>query len=202
MWLLLAGLLGATAHAQEDAERARAVFAAGCFWCVESAFEGHDGVLEVVSGYTAGHVANPTYLQVGSGRTGHTEAIRVEYDPRRVSFDDLLYVFWRNVDPFDGEGQFCDRGSQYRPGIYWTTPAQRQAAESSAETVRKRFKKSVAVEIKEAGTFYDAESYHQDYAARNPVRYSYYRWSCGRDKRLKELWGDEAKSHGPPPGVR
>ena len=169
-----------------------AAFAGGCFWCMEQPFERLDGVTEVVSGYTGGTVANPTYRLVGGGRTGHKEAVQVTYDPARVSYRRLLDVFWRNVDPLDAGGQFCDRGQEYATAVYADDAEQRDAAERSKAAVRERLGQPVATEIVEAGPFYRAEDYHQDYAATNPLRYRYYRYSCGRDARLRQLWGEEA----------
>jgi peptide-methionine (S)-S-oxide reductase len=168
-----------------------ATFAAGCFWCVEPPFDKLDGVVSTTSGYAQGGTVNPTYRQVASGATGHVEAVRVVYDPAKVSYEKLLEVFWRNVDPLDAGGQFCDRGSPYRPGIYTHDDEQRRAAEDSKATLAasKRFDRPIAVEIEPARDFYVAEDYHQDYATKNPSKYAYYRWGCGRDRRLQELWG-------------
>lgn len=169
-----------------------AAFAGGCFWCMEQPFEKLDGVTEVVSGYTGGTVANPTYRQVGGGRTGHKEAVQVTYDPARVTYERLLDVFWRNVDPLDAGGQFCDRGEEYATAVYTGDAEQRDLAERSRAAVRERLGRPVATEIVDAGPFYRAEDYHQDYAATHPIRYRYYRYTCGRDARLRQLWGDEA----------
>ena len=169
-----------------------ATFAGGCFWCMEPPFRKLDGVTEVVSGYTGGSVANPTYEQVGSGRTGHKEAVQITYDPARVSYQRLLDVFWRNVDPLDAGGQFCDRGGQYATAVYAADAEQRDAAERSKAAVRERLGQPVATEVLDAGPFYRAEDYHQDYAATNPIRYRFYRYACGRDARLRQLWGEEA----------
>ena len=168
-----------------------ATFAAGCFWCVEPPFDKLDGVTETLSGYTQGHVPNPSYRQVSSGGTGHTEAVRVVYDPKKVTYAQLLDVFWRNVDPVDGGGQFCDRGDMYRPGIYFHDDEQKRLAEASKLALRTsgRVTQPIAVEIKPAGEFYVAEDYHQNYYLKNSVRYQYYRWGCGRDARLEKVWG-------------
>ena len=173
---------------------ARATFAGGCFWCMEGPFDALEGVLDTKSGYTAGQVENPSYEQVTRGDTGHTEAVQVVYDPSRVSYEKLLEVFWRNIDPVDATGQFCDKGSQYRSGIYWHDAEQRRLAEKSrAELVEQdRFDRPIATEIVEAEAFYPAEEYHQDYYQKNPIRYRFYRSRCGRDRRLQEVWGDEA----------
>jgi peptide-methionine (S)-S-oxide reductase len=193
----MAGGLGraATRPAPEKpaaAAVARATFAGGCFWCMEGPFDKLDGVVSTTSGYTGGSVKNPSYEAVSLGRTGHTEAVQVVYDPARVSYDRLLHVFWRNVDPFDPGGQFCDRGSQYRAGIFFHDEEQRRRAEASLSEVQARSKDRVAVEITPAAEFYPAEDYHQDYYQKNPARYTFYRFGCGRDRRLKQVWGDEA----------
>ena len=166
-----------------------AVFVAGCFWCVEEAFDKLTGVIATTSGYTAGRTPNPTYEQVSSGTTGHTEALRVTYDPSKVSYETLLQHFWRNVDAVDGGGQFCDRGSQYRSGIYYQSDEQKRQAEASKTRIAAQLGKPVATEILAAGAFYPAEGYHQDYYKKNPVRYKFYKWNCGRAQRLEELWG-------------
>jgi len=172
---------------------ARATFAGGCFWCMQGPFDELEGVLETTSGYTGGHVENPSYEQVSAGGTGHTEAVQVTYDPGRVSYDELLEVFWRNIDPTDATGQFCDRGSQYRSGIYWHDDEQQRLAETSRAELSEqaRFDAPVATEILEAQAFHTAEDYHQNYYKRNPIRYRFYRSRCGRDRRLREVWGDE-----------
>lgn len=169
-----------------------AIFAGGCFWCMEPPYDKLDGVLSTTSGYTSGSVVNPTYEQVSAGGTGHTEAIQVVFDPSRVTYDRLLHVFWRNIDPFARNQQFCDRGSQYRSGIYPRTALQKTAAETSLRALAARFSQPIATEIVAVTPFYFAEEYHQDYYVKNPVRYKFYRASCGRDKRLEEIWGDEA----------
>lgn len=166
---------------------ARAIFASGCFWCTEADFEKLDGVIAVVSGYIGGRVANPTYEQVGSGQTGHTEAAEITYDPARISYDALLDHFWNTHDPFDTDGQFCDRGHHYRPGIYVLNDAQKQAAEASRVQVQQRFEQKIGTPIVQAGRFWPAEGYHQDYYKNNPIRYRYYRTGCGRDARLAEI---------------
>jgi peptide-methionine (S)-S-oxide reductase len=180
--------------APAPAQRAVATFAMGCFWCAEDAFEGHAGVLSVVSGYTGGKEKNPTYEQVSAHRTGHLEAIEVTYDPSKVSYEALLDVFWHNVDPGDGGGQFCDRGEQYRSAIFVHDEAQRQAAVASAQKVAAKVGK-VATLVVAASPFYAAEGYHQDYATKNPLRYGFYRTGCGRDARLRRVWGDQAGHH-------
>lgn len=195
-------LLSVAAHAQapvpgmhanamplKGAPIATAVFAGGCFWCIEADFEKVAGVLEVESGYTAGKTNNPTYEDVSAGHTGHTEAVRVIYDPTKVSYPQLVAYFWRHIDPTVKDRQFCDVGSQYRSGIYWQNDAERLAAQASRDELLKsgRFKQ-IHTEIQPASTFYLAEDYHQNYYKKNSVRYSYYRLSCGRDARVKKLW--------------
>ena len=169
---------------------ATAIFAAGCFWCAENDFEKVPGVIKVTSGYTGGKEVNPTYEQVSNGSTGHFESIQVEYRPDKVSYSQLLDVFWHNVDPTDDKGQFCDKGKQYRSVIFYGNDKEKQLADSSKHAlVASGTFNSVATLILPASTFYAAEDYHQGYAEKNPVRYHYYRYSCGRDARLKEVWG-------------
>jgi peptide-methionine (S)-S-oxide reductase len=185
----LALVMGASAQTKPS-NTAVATFAGGCFWCVEADFDKVDGVISTTSGYIGGHLANPKYEQVVSGNTGHTEAVEIVYDPAKVSYDKLLDVFWRNHDPLVKDRQFCDRGSQYRPGIFFHSDEQQQLAETSKSTVQARFSpRLVQTEITKATTFYKAEDYHQDYYLKNPVRYKFYRFNCGRDARLEELWG-------------
>jgi peptide-methionine (S)-S-oxide reductase len=194
-------LLAATTavHAQEASvpepmQVETAVFAGGCFWCVEEAFDEVEGVLTTTSGYTGGDVENPSYEQVSAGGTGHYEAVRVRYDPERVSYDTLLQTFWHNIDPTDPDGQFCDQGSSYRSAIFWRTPAQREQAEASKAALEQDpdAPSHVTTEILRAGAFYEAEGYHQDYYRKNPLRYRFYKTACGREGRLEELWGDRA----------
>lgn len=170
----------------------KATFAAGCFWCVEPPFDKLKGVISTTSGYLDGETKNPSYKQVSAGITGHTEGVEVVYDPSLVSYEKLLEVFWVNVDPTTADRQFCDRGTQYRPGVYWHDDAQQKAATASRDAIdaSERFDDPVLVEIKKATTFYAAEDYHQDYYLKNSRRYKYYRWACGRDARLDELWGE------------
>lgn len=169
---------------------ATAIFAGGCFWCTESDFEKLPGVIGAVSGYTGGKTVNPTYEQVSAGGTGHTEAVRVTYDPARVSYAQLVDFFWPTIDPTVKNRQFCDSGSQYRSAIFWQTEEERAIAEKSRDALLAsgRFKE-IHTEIEKASTFYPAEEYHQDYYKKNPLRYNYYRHGCGRDDRLKDLWG-------------
>lgn len=173
---------------------ARAIFAGGCFWCMEPPFDALPGVISTTSGYVGGRIRHPTYEQVSAGGTGHTEAVEVIYDPETVSYETLLGVFWRNIDPYTRNRQFCDGGSQYRAGIFFLDESQRIAAEASRAALEKSkvFTDPIVTEITAAGRFWKAEGYHQDYYLKNPVRYRYYRWNCGRDQRLQEIWGDAA----------
>ena len=170
---------------------ARATFAGGCFWCMEPPFEKLDGVVSVTSGYTGGTEVRPNYQAVASGRTSHAEAVEIIYEPDRISYDALLAVYWRNVDPTTAERQFCDRGRQYRPAIFYHGDAQAQAARASKAEIEAsgRFER-VVVAVEPAGAFYPAEDYHQDFYKKNPVRYETYRSGCGRDRRLRRLWGE------------
>ena len=180
--------------ASPAAAKAHATFAGGCFWCMEGPFDHVPGVLSTTSGYTGGSVKRPSYEQVSSGTTGHAEAVDVVYDPSKVTYEQLLDVFWHNIDPTVKDRQFCDGGSQYRSAIFYMDGAQRQAAEASKAALDKSkpFKEPIVTETAMAGAFYPAEDYHQDYYKKNPVRYQIYRSGCGRDARLKQLWGDKA----------
>ncbi len=171
---------------------AKAIFAGGCFWCMEPPFEKLNGVASVTSGYIGGEVRNPTYEQVSSGRTGHTEAVEIVYDPAKVSYAQLLDIFWHNIDPLTANAQFCDRGPQYRSEIFPMNAEERALAEASKAAMQRKLGKPIVTEITDASTFFPAEEYHQDYYKKNPVRYKFYRTSCGRDSRLRELWGDAA----------
>ena len=178
----------------EESDYRSATFAGGCFWCMEPPFDKLDGVISTTSGYAGGHVPNPTYKQVSAGSTGHAEVVQVVYDPEKISYRELLNVFWRNVDPLDSSGQFCDRGNQYRTAVFYHDEEQLRLAEQSKAAFERsgRFSRSVATEIVPLnGNFYSAEEYHQDYYIKNPLRYKYYRTACGRDRRLEQLWGDE-----------
>jgi peptide-methionine (S)-S-oxide reductase len=195
---LTIALLAPAAVAQQGSStpakdgHAVATFAGGCFWCMEPPYDKLDGVIVTTSGYTGGTKADPTYQEVSAGGTGHAEVVQVTYDPAKVSYDKLLDVFWRNIDPLDAGGQFCDRGDQYRTALFVHGDEQRRLAEQSKQALEKsqRFDgQSIVTEIEEAGAFYPAEDYHQDYYEKNPVRYKFYRWNCGRDQRLAELWG-------------
>lgn len=187
----IATLLPLLAAAATPAKTEKAIFAGGCFWCVESDFEKLPGVISAVSGYTAGKEKNPSYEQVSSQRTGHTEAVELSYDPSKVSYAQLVEFFWRHIDPTVKDQQFCDHGPQYRSGIYPLDAAQQKTAEASkaALVASGRFK-TIHTEIVPATTFWPAEDYHQDYYSKNPLRYQYYRYGCGRDARIHQLWGN------------
>jgi peptide-methionine (S)-S-oxide reductase len=187
--LLLAGLLAGPSDIAAQGKTAKATFAGGCFWCMEPPYDKLDGVISTVSGYIGGPKKNPTYEEVSAGGTGHAEAVQVVYDPSKVSYQKLLEVYWKNVDPLTPNRQFCDRGSQYRTAIFTHGAEQKRLAEASRQEIQKRFQQPVVTEIVAAGPFYPAEEYHQDYYEKNPIRYKYYRTSCGRDRRLEELWG-------------
>jgi peptide-methionine (S)-S-oxide reductase len=190
-FLLFTVTLAASAAAQTGgaSPSAIATFAGGCFWCVEADFDKVEGVLSTTSGYAGGRVANPTYQDVSRGGTGHTEAVEIAYNPAKVGYEKLLDVFWRNHDPLAKNRQFCDRGEQYRPAIFYHNDEERRLAEASKAAHQPRFKQPIQTEITAAGQFYKAEEYHQDYYVKNPVRYKFYRYNCGRDQRLEELWG-------------
>ncbi|MCF6353838.1 MAG: peptide-methionine (S)-S-oxide reductase MsrA [Candidatus Polarisedimenticolaceae bacterium] len=168
-----------------------ATFAGGCFWCMESDFEKVEGVTDVLSGYIGGHLQNPTYKKISAGDSGHAEAIQITFDPSRIDYVGLLEIFWRSIDPTRSDRQFCDLGSQYRPEIFYHNEQQQAWAEASKQMLEqtKPFEEPIVVEITAASIFYPAEEYHQDYYKKNPIRYRYYRYSCGRDKRLNILWG-------------
>ena len=169
----------------------KATFAGGCFWCMEHPFDALPGVVSVTSGYTGGQKVNPTYQEVSAGGTGHAEAVQIVYDPSKINYGKLLGVFWHNIDPTTKDRQFCDSGNQYRSAIFYHTEEQRKEAMQSKAALEKTkpFKEPVVTEIVPAGEFYPAEEYHQRYYKKNPIRYRYYRSGCGRDRRLKELWG-------------
>jgi peptide-methionine (S)-S-oxide reductase len=190
-WLRGAFVFASPASLREPAISANAqvaTFAAGCFWSTQSAFEGQRGVLLAIAVYTGGTVANPTYEQVEAGATGHAEAVELRFDPARTTYAQLLDRFWHEVDLFTAHQQFCDLGDQYRPAIFVHDAMQREAAESTRQHWQEHFGRPVVVEVTDAGPFYRAESYHQHYAAEHPIPYAYYRWSCGRDRRLLEIW--------------
>ena len=184
--LVLGGMVYAAAP-----ETAKATFAGGCFWCMEPPFEKLDGVLSTTSGYTGGTKKNPTYEEVSSGATGHAEAVQIIYDPKKVTYAKLLEVFWHNIDPLTPNAQFCDHGNQYRSAIFYHDDTQKRLAEESKKALSSRFRGPIVTEIVPAAAFYPAEDYHQDYYKKNPLRYKVYRYSCGRDQRLEELWGKE-----------
>ena len=194
--VLLSSILAVSAFTQTQADSenidesqfAKATFAGGCFWCMEPPYDELDGVISTTSGYIGGQKANPTYEEVSAGWTGHAEAIEVLYDPDKISYAELLDVFWINIDPTVKDRQFCDGGNQYRTGIFYHTEEQKRLAEASKKPVEERFG-MVYTEIVPASFFYPAEDYHQDYYQKNPLRYKFYRTACGRDARLKELWG-------------
>ncbi|MEO8278988.1 MAG: peptide-methionine (S)-S-oxide reductase MsrA [Ideonella sp.] len=187
----------AKATAAATGPTAKAIFAGGCFWCVESDFDRIAGVVSTTSGYTGGTVANPTYEQVSGKHTGHAEAVEVVFDPSKVSYKTLVDHFWRTIDPTTKDRQFCDVGSPYRTAIFPIGAEQMAEAQASKARVEKDkpFKEPIVTEITQASAFYPAEEYHQDYYLKNPLRYNYYRNGCGRDQRLKELWGDQAAKH-------
>ena len=183
---------GPAAASPPPASTAKATFAGGCFWCVESDFDKVPGVISTTSGYIGGTVANPSYEQVSANTTGHAEAVEVVYDPAKVSYEQLLEKFWRSIDPTTKDRQFCDSGSPYRTAIFTHGPQQAAAALASKGALEKSkpFKEPIVTTLEAAGPFYAAEGYHQNYYLKNPVRYNYYRYSCGRDARLKQLWGE------------
>ncbi|HJS67228.1 MAG TPA: peptide-methionine (S)-S-oxide reductase MsrA [Nitrospiraceae bacterium] len=185
-WSVLSANLAAA-----DTTQGKAYFAGGCFWCMEEVFEKVDGVLSATSGYMGGTVSNPTYEEVSAGRTGHAESVEVVYDPAKVSYQKLLDAFWRNVDPITPNAQFCDHGNQYRSAIFFQTDEEKRASDSSKQTIEqsKRFKESIVTQIVMASKFYPAEEYHQDFYKKNPIRYKFYKYNCGRAQRLEELWG-------------
>jgi peptide-methionine (S)-S-oxide reductase len=187
IWLVLTA--GAAGQGTPPAKTATATFAGGCFWCVEADFDKVDGVISTTSGYIGGRTPNPTYEDVVRGGTGHAEAVEIVYDPAKVSYEKLLDVFWHNIDPLVKDRQFCDRGDQYRTVIFYHGDEQKRAAEGSKTAVQVHFKQPIETQIVAAGPFTKAEDYHQDYYLKNPVRYKFYRFNCGRDARLEELWG-------------
>jgi peptide-methionine (S)-S-oxide reductase len=187
VWLSLAAT--ALAQQNEPAQSVIATFAGGCFWCVEADFDKVAGVISTISGYTGGRTANPTYEEVSRGGTGHAESVEIVYDPAKVSYEKLLDVFWHDIDPLAKNSQFCDHGDQYRTAIFYHDEEQRRIAQASKNAVQARFKEPIQTQITAAGPFYRAEDYHQDYYLKNPIRYKFYRFNCGRDARLEELWG-------------
>jgi len=192
--IIISGVIFMLSADAAEKKLEKATFAGGCFWCMEPPYEKLDGVKEVLSGYTGGQKKNPTYEEVSAGGTGHAEAVQIVYDPEKVSYEKLLNIFWHNIDPTAKNRQFCDVGSQYRSAIFYHNEQQRVSALKSKELIEKTktFKEPIVTEIVQATVFYPAEDYHQNYYKKNPVRYKVYRFNCGRDKRLKELWGDAA----------
>jgi peptide-methionine (S)-S-oxide reductase len=182
--LFLLCLFSLSAHAE------KAIFAGGCFWCSEADFEKLDGVMNVISGYTGGQLKTPSYEQVSQGGTGHYEAVEVDFNPEKISYEQLLNHFWRSIDPFDADGQFCDKGESYRSAIFTYDASQQQIAQQTKASLQKQFgnKQSIVTKILPASDFYPAEKHHQNYYKNNKLRYDYYRWACGRDARLKQIW--------------
>ncbi len=195
---LLVGMNSPSISETAKGGQAIATFAGGCFWCMEGPFDELDGVMSTTSGYTGGQTVDPTYEEVSAGGTGHAEAVQVVYDPQKISYQELLAVYWPNTDPTTPDAQFCDHGSQYRPEIFYHDDKQRQSAEASKEEIKrtKTFSAPLVTKITQATAFYPAEEYHQDFYRKNPIRYKFYRFTCGRDARLATLWGDEHERHG------
>jgi peptide-methionine (S)-S-oxide reductase len=193
MVLLIVTLLANLSFAASPEGVATATFAGGCFWCMEPPFDALPGVISTTAGYSGGTTKNPTYEAVSAGGTGHAEAVQVRFDPSRISYEKLLEVFWRNIDPLAVNRQFCDGGDQYRSAVFYHDEAQQRTAETSKRRLAAERHWNIATEIVPAGHFYRAEEYHQDYARKNPLRYKYYRSGCGRDKRLQQLWGSAAE---------
>jgi len=189
--VLLALLVATTGNTGHAAEQAKAFFAGGCFWCMEEAFDKVEGVVSVTSGYMGGQKANPTYEDVSAGGTGHAESVEVVYDPAKVSYQKLLDHFWKNVDPVTPNAQFCDHGTQYRAAIFYGNDEEKRQAEASKQSIEqaKRFKEPIVTQIVMAAKFYAAEEYHQDFYKKNPAKYKFYKYTCGRAQRLEQLWG-------------
>jgi peptide-methionine (S)-S-oxide reductase len=185
------GIAYAAAPETGAPQTAKATLAGGCFWCMEPPYDQLDGVISTISGYIGGTKKNPTYEEVVTGATGHAEAVQITYDPNKISYAKLLEVFWVNIDPLTANAQFCDTGNQYRSAIFYHDETQKKLAEASKKQIQSRFKQPVVTEIVRATEFYPAEDYHQDYYKKNPIRYKLYRYGCGRDQRLKELWGEK-----------
>jgi len=185
-------VFASTLSASAPPKTETAIFAGGCFWCMQPPFEKLKGVVSTTVGYTGGHTKNPTYEGVSAGGTGHAESVMIVFDPQQIHYEDLLTVFWHNIDPLTPEAQFCDHGHQYRSAIFYQGEEQRRLAEASKQKLEesRRFKTPIVTEIVPATEFYPAEEYHQNYHEKNPKRYAFYRWNCGRDKRLEELWGN------------
>ena len=197
LWLLVSPLAWPSALAAAPAQEA--VLAGGCFWCLEHDLERLPGVLSAVSGYSGGTLAHPSYAEVSAGGSGHQESVLVRFDPARISYPTLLRTYWRQVDPLDGKGQFCDRGDSYRPVIFTRGASQAEQARTSAASVARELgvaRSALRVQIRPLERFWPAEDYHQNYAERNPLRYRYYRWACGRDQRLRQVWGSQPSAVG------
>ncbi len=189
---VLSGAVATPAIGTTPVPLAKATLAGGCFWCMEPPYDKLEGVISTTSGYTGGHKLQPTYEEVSAGATGHAEAVQIVYDPRKITYAELLKVFWRNIDPTTPDRQFCDKGSQYRSAIFYHDPEQKRLAEESRREIEqsKSFPQPIVTEIVSAGEFYPAEEYHQDFYQKNPVRFKLYKFACGRDRRLEELWGE------------
>jgi peptide-methionine (S)-S-oxide reductase len=190
--LLFIGVLAMSAHAGDKSPQI-AIFSGGCFWSAEKAFEHLPGVSSTEVGYTGGHVANPTYEQVSAENTGHFESVKVTFDPAKITYEQLLDVYWHSIDPLDPKGQFCDRGSSYQTAIFYSSPEQQKIAEASKKKMEAKLDKPIMTQIRATSEFFPAEDYHQKYADKNPMRYSLYRNGCGRDERLAEVWGADEK---------
>jgi peptide-methionine (S)-S-oxide reductase len=193
IFLIVGSVVHAAAPSPGNTPTAKATFAGGCFWCMEPPYDELEGVISTISGYTGGTKKNPTYEEVSAGTTGHAEAVQITYDPTKISYEKLLDVFWHNIDPLTANAQFCDSGSQYRSAIFYHDQTQKTLAEASKKRLQDRFKQPFVTEIVRASEFYPAEDYHQDYYKKNPIRYKIYRYGCGRDSRLQELWGAQKK---------
>ena len=192
-WIGVAGFAGFAAA--QAPERAKVTFAGGCFWCTEADFDKVAGVISTMSGYIGGRTPKPTYQQVSAGGTGHAEAVEIVYDPKQVSFEQLLDVYWKSIDPLAKDRQFCDSGDQYRTAIFFHSDEQRRLAEASKKKIEARFPgRVIFTQIAAAGAFTKAEDYHQDFHLKNPTKYKFYRWNCGRDQRLEQLWGKKGES--------
>ncbi len=189
---VLSGAVATPAIGTTPVPLAKATLAGGCFWCMEPPYDKLEGVISTTSGYTGGHKLQPTYEEVSAGATGHAEAVQIVYDPRKITYAELLKVFWRNIDPTTPDRQFCDKGSQYRSAIFYHDPEQKRLSEESRREIEqsKSFPQPIVTEIVSAGEFYPAEEYHQDFYQKNPVRFKLYKFACGRDRRLEELWGE------------
>ncbi len=188
--IILIAMVGSSNAKEENIKYKTAYIAGGCFWCMESDYEKIEGIKEVFSGYMGGHTKNPTYEQSSSGKTGHREAVKIVYNSNKISYKNIVDKFWHLIDMFDEEGQFCDKGFQYSSAIFVTSKDQRKIAEESKKKAQKSFKEKIVTPIINENVFYNAEGYHQDYYKHNPVRYKYYRYNCGRDQRIKNIWAD------------